>query len=120
MGRRMALRVVLPPVCISSPAAAQEASAWMGELSRTGALQPADDVYVADSADGWIKGDVGGLSGGNLEARANGLARGSRTRLASLPNVRKMRRHLTRRPAVHCGPQGVAPALPRRLRSGRG
>ena len=55
MGRRMALRVVLPPVCISSPAAAQEASAWMGELSRTGALQPADDVYVADSADGWIK-----------------------------------------------------------------
>ena len=66
----MALRIVLPPACISSRAASQEASAWMGELSRTGALQPADDVYVVDSADGWIKGDVRSLSGGGLEARA--------------------------------------------------
>ena len=70
IGRRMAVRVVLAPACISSPAAAQEASAWMGELARTGALQPADNVYVSDPAGGWIKGDVGGLSTGDLEARA--------------------------------------------------
>ena len=71
MRRRMAVRVVLAPACISSRAAAQEASAWMEELVRTGALEPEDGVYVTDPAGEWTKGDVGHLSAGELEARAD-------------------------------------------------
>ena len=70
MRRRMAVRVVLAPACISSRAAAQEASAWMAELVRTGALQPGDGVYVTDPAGEWTQSDVGHLSAGELEARA--------------------------------------------------
>ena len=75
MRRQMAVRVVLPPACLSSGATAHEASAWLGELVRTGALQPDDGVYVTEPAGGWIKGDVASLSAGDLEARAGAARR---------------------------------------------
>ena len=75
MRRQLAVRVLLPPAYLSSRAVAQEASAWLGELARTGALQPDDSVYATDPAGGWFEGEVGVLSAGDLEARADAARR---------------------------------------------
>lgn len=85
MRRRMAVRVLLAPSCISSRAAAQEASAWMEELVRTGVLEPGDGVFITDPGGKRTKCDVGQLAAGELEARAavsrvGRRARGTRIR----------------------------------------
>ena len=82
MRRQLTVRVLLPPACLSSRAAAQEASAWLGELARIGALRPDDNVHAPDPAGRWFEGGVGSLSAGELEARA-GAARRAESRSAS-------------------------------------
>ena len=75
MSRRTAVRVVLTPTCVTSRAAAQEASAWMEELVRTAALRPDDRVYVLDPNGEGTGSDVGRLCAGELEAKAGAAGR---------------------------------------------
>ena len=75
MSRRTTVRVVLTPKCITSRAAAQEASAWMEELVRTAGLRPEDRVYIPDPAGEWTSSDVGHLCTGQLEAEAEAASR---------------------------------------------
>ena len=75
MSRRTTVRVVLAPACVTSRAAAQEASAWMEELLRTAALRRDDRVYIPDPAGEWTRSDVGHLCAGDLEARAGAASR---------------------------------------------
>ena len=75
MSRRTAVRVVLTPACVTSRAAAQEASAWMEELVRPAALRPDDRVYIPDPAGEWTSSDVGHLCAGGLEARTGAAGR---------------------------------------------
>ena len=70
MSSRTTVRVVLAPACVTSRAAAQEASAWMEELVRTAALRADDRVYIPDPAGEWTSSDVGHVCAGDLEAKA--------------------------------------------------
>ncbi len=75
MSRRTTVRLVLAPTCAASRAAAQEASAWMGELVRTAALRPDDGVYIPSPDGEWTRSDVGHVCAGELEARAGAASR---------------------------------------------